>query len=371
MSKNAMAVVFATPIDAQMNELTLYRAVASLPFAGRYRCVDFILSNLVNSGVSTIEVVTRENYNSLLDHLRQGRDWNLARKNSGLTIFPPHSLSTQHDVYHGRIDALYAIARHIRRTREDYIIVADSNVIFNVDFEELLERHIKSGADITALTHKTKEITSRKLIYKSKGECVDSVRVALGVEPADDETVGLNVYIANKNKLLDLIEYTYARGKTDFEKDVLLDRAYNIKLREERVEGYCVAIDNISGYYRHNMELLNESFRRDLFYANGDVLTKVKDSAPTLYREGAVVKNSLIADGCVIEGSVENSVLFRGVRVKKGAVVKNSIVMEYGIIETGASLNYVIADKEVVVSCDKNISSSETYPMVIAKKRVV
>lgn len=368
---NVMSVLFASDSGGHLNELTIHRTTASLPYGGRYRLIDFVLSNLVNSGVTTIAIITRSNYNSLMDHLRMGRDWNLNRKNSGLTVFPPYVLNTQREVYRGKVEALYSIRNYIASTKEEYVVVSNSNVACNIDLDSIVGKHITDSADMTILTYKTSEINADKTIIQADetGKVVD-LRFAIGSD-RKEQLVNMNTYIIKKDLLNNLIENAYARGYVDFEKDIILKKLGDLKIMSHEITGYVATIDDIPSYYRHSMDLLDTKIRNELFYKCGNILTKVKDSVPTRYLDNAIVKNSLVADGCIIDGIVENSILFRGVKVARGAVIKNSIVMEKTSIGENASINYTITDKNVVVQKDRHLSGYESYPIVIVKDKVV
>ena len=321
MINNAMGILIASDSEIHMNELTIKRTSASLPYGGRYRMIDFALSNLVNSGISTIGIVTRNNYNSLMDHLRMGRDWDLNRKNSGLTLFPPFAFNTLRDVYKGKVEAIYTLKGYMMSQKKlEYVVLGNANVICNIDVEEIVDEHIARGADVTMLTKRTDEINPRKQIITSdKSGRVTDIRFAV-IASKSAELVNTQIYVIKKDLLINLVENAYARGLQDFEKDVLLKQIDTLKIYSHEITSYAAIIDDIPGYYKHSMELLDAETRNDVFYGEGTIFTKVKDSVPTRYLDNAKVENSLIADGCVIDGTVKNSILFRGVHVENGAV---------------------------------------------------
>ncbi len=366
-----MSVVFASDNETKLNELTIHRTTASLPFCGRYRLIDFTLSNLVNSGITQIGIVTRSNYSSLMDHIRMGRDWDLNRKNSGLSIFPPFVLNSSREMYKGKIEALYSIQGFIRRANEEYVLLTNSNIAMNMDFEDMFDAHIESGADVTMLVHRACTNTSRRLVVElDKQDRVVDMFISETAE-ARERYIGLNVYLVKKDMLMNLVEHAYARGFFDFEKDILTKQLNDLVIKAYKVSGYAAIIDDVRSYYKESMNLLDSKARKELFYGENVIYTKVKDSFPTIYRNEAFVKNSLIADGCEINGIVENSVLFRGVKVDSGAEIRNSIVMESGHIMQGSILNYAITDKDVTVRSNRTISGYESYPVVIAKGKIV
>jgi glucose-1-phosphate adenylyltransferase len=371
MLNNTMSILFASGNEAKLNELTIHRTTASLPFGGRYRLIDFALSNFVNSGITTIGLVTKNNYNSLMDHIRMGRDWDLNRKNSGLIIYPPFALGTSSEMFKSKIEAIYSIRNFIEKTSEEYVVVSNSNVCYNIDYEGVFDYHIEREADITILTYKAKTTTSRRVIVKTNNEKRVS-DINISEKPSDKEQeISLNIYLLKKSLLWNLVERAYDRGDADFEKDILMKNLSDLKIYSYELRGYAAIIDDVKGYYNESMKLLDNDTRNDLFFAHDHIYTKVKDSVPAIYKAQAHVKNSLVADGCEINGTVVNSILFRGVKVEEGAVVKNSIIMENGIVMRGSSVSYAITDKNVVIRDNRNISGYETYPIVIVKDKIV
>lgn len=368
---NVMSVIFASDYENKLNELTIHRTTASLPFCGRYRLIDFTLSNLVNSGITQIGIVTRSNYSSLMDHIRMGRDWDLNRKNSGISIFPPFVLNASREMYKGKVEALYSIQGFLSHSDEEYVLLSNSNVAMNIDFEKVFDAHIAKGADVTIVTHTACPTTSRRLIVGADAD--GRVNDLYITEKPDTNPLhmGLNIYLIKKDLLMNIVEHHYARGNFDWEKDVLTKQVGELKIFEYHTEQYVSVIDDVKSYYVENIALLNSELRNKLFYGVGVIYTKVKDSVPTVYRTNAEVKNSLIADGCVIDGVVENSVLFRGVKVAKGAVVRNSIIMENGDIQENATVSYAITDKDVTIRNGRTISGYESYPVVIVKGKTV
>ena len=371
MNNEMMSIIFASDNETKLNELTIHRTTASMPFCGRYRFIDFTLSNLVNSNITTIGIVTRSNYSSLMDHIRMGRDWDLNRKNSGIAVFPPYASNTSRTMFKGKIEALYGILDYIEKATEDYVVLTNSNIATNLDFEDVYARHIEKGADITMLTYSSHSTSSRRVLVD-----VDADGRAVGARitstiSEDIAEVGLNIYLVKKDLLISLITDSYERGLADFEKHIIQQNLDKLKIYTYHVDGYAAIIDDVKSYYTESMRILDTDIRNDLFYRCGKIFTKVKDSVPTKYGRGASVRNSLIADGCEINGRVENSILFRGVIVEEGAFISNSIVMENGRIMKYSELKYTITDKDVTVTEDKTISGSENYPVVIVKNKIV
>ncbi len=368
---NMMSILFASGNESKLNELTLHRTTASLPFGGRYRLIDFTLSNLVNSGITQVGIVTRSNYQSLMDHIRQGRDWDLNRKHGGISVFPPFVYNSSREVYKGKIEAIYSIMSFLHHSPEQYVVITNCNIAANIDFNAMFKKHIESGADLTMLSHSGHTTTSRRILIE-RGEN-DVVTDIYETEMAEEEEkeISLNTYLIKKDFLIDLVQRAYARGQVDFEKDILFRLVEGGKVYAYKVDSYAAIIDDVKTYYNESMNLLSDDIRHQLFNRNNRIYTKVKDSVPTVYKEGAKVKNSLLADGCVVSGTVENSVLFRNVRIEEGAVVKNSIIMENGVIGKDSTVKYAITDKDVEVSANREIAGYSTYPIVIVKGKKV
>ena len=368
---NIMGIVFASNIENKLNELTIRRTPASLPFCGRYRLIDFTLSNFVNGGITSIGILTKNNYNSLMEHIRMGRDWDLNRKNSGIAMFPPYAHNQSKEMYKDKIEAIYGIFNYLIKTKEEYVIITDSNIVANIDYEDVYNYHIKNGADITMLTYESKPTSLRRIVVDADNDMRVKDMYISTVSENSKKLLGLNIYLMRKDLLKSLIENAFARGQTDFEKEVLFKKLGQLKIIAYKCNGYAEIIDDIKSYYRESMNLLDYNLRKDLFYKYGKIMTKVKDSIPTTYGDKANVSNSLIADGCTINGTVENSILFRGVKVDEGSVIKNSIIMENGYVMSNVNISYAILDKHVTVQEGRNISGYETYPVVIVKDKIV
>ena len=370
MRGNAIGVVYASENESKLNELTIHRTSASLPFCARYRIIDFTLSNLVNSGIISIGLITRSNYSSLMDHIRLGKDWDLSRKNGGIVMFPPYVLNNS-TIFQGQVEALYGIKNYLNKRKEKYVVITPANIVCKLDYSDIIDKHIASNADITLVTYKTKcsHVNTNLVKVDENGRLIDMMLTSV---PNDEEKlVNLKVYCVEKEFLIKLVDEAYARGQMDFEKNIIMSNINHYFINTYFNDGYVSVIDHVKTFYDANMDMLNYDIRKEIFDEGGKVFTKVMDTAPTIYKANAVVKNSLIADGCTIDGVVENSILFRGVVVEKGAVVKNSIVMQKGLIMSNSSINYTITDKNVVIMSDRHLSGHESYPIAIAKDKTV
>ncbi len=366
MAISAIGVIFSNLHEENVPELVRRRTMASIPYGGRYRIIDFTLSNMVNSGITTVGLMTSNNYRSLIDHLGSGKDWDLARKDGGIILLPP--FSEKHDkLYTTRLEALSSLTGFLSKRSEKYVVLTDCDCVAKFDISDIIEYHESKNADITMVSHygqmdkksdfilidadNTGRVTDLKLSPHLKNSKVNAF---------------VNVMVINRQFLLNLVEDSVIHGFTDFEKDILLKQIDSLKIYRYDFNGYYAGIHSMASYYKHNMELLKKE-NRDALFSERDIYTKVRDSAPSKYGENAVVKNSLISDGCEIEGVVENSILFRGVKVGKGSVIRNSIVMQDNFIGAHTTLDCVITDKNVVISDKKTLCGCSEIPYFIQK----
>ena len=367
MTTSAIGVIFSNLHEENVPELVRRRTMASIPFGGRYRVIDFVLSNMVNSGITTVGLMTSNNYRSLIDHIGSGKDWDLARKDGGLILLPP--FSEKHDkMYTTRLEALNSVTGFLNRRKEKYVVLTDCDGIMKLDIADVIEQHEAKNADITLVTHYGK-VGNRKdflLIKADETDRVCEIEHTPHVESGTKSDIFINVMVINRQFLLNLVEDALTHGFTSFEGDILIKQLNSLKIYRYNFTGYYAGIDSTSAYYKHNMELLSKEVRDELF-GDRDIYTKVRDSAPSKYGEDAIVRNSLVSDGCEIEGVVENCILFRGVKVGKGAIVRNSIIMQDNIIGQNTVLDCVITDKNVVVSDKKHLGGCPELPYYIPK----
>ncbi|MBR1864844.1 MAG: glucose-1-phosphate adenylyltransferase subunit GlgD [Ruminococcus sp.] len=369
---NVLGLVFANMHDTTLGDMTKNRTMGSVMFGGRYRLIDFPLSNMVNSGISEVGVITKSNYQSLLDHLGSAREWDLARKKGGLYILPPFG-NVESTLYRGRIEAIYGAMSFISHSSAKYVVMTDCDVITNIDYKPIVARHIESGADITVVTH-TGVYSSDELktatVLNTDGEG-NVTSVLIQPELSGSCTASLNMFVMSMEFMKDLVKDAIARGLVSFEKNILQERCSELKIKTYEYANYFRKLNSPSSYFAANMDILDPANARKLFVPKRSIYTKVSDNAPAKYDLNCIVKNSLVADGCIIEGEVENSVLFRGVKVGKGAKVKNCILMQGTVVGDGAQLNYIVTDKNVTVTDKHILTSSPEYPMYVAKGATV
>ena len=357
-----------------MGELTMHRTAASMPFGGRYRFIDFVLSNMVNSGINNIGVITKYNYQSLMDHLGGGTEWDLNRKNANLFILPPFGTGIT-NVYRGNLEALNNAVTFLNTTKPDYVLMCDTTVICNIDYNLALQSHIDSGADVTVIANseiKNYECDSNDFIIKAddEGNVTD---MAIGYLLDDNPIIGMGMFIIGRKTLINIINNYVSRGRYSFEKDYLLSRFNegSIKINAYRFGGTVMRNHSTVSYFRNNFKLMNADVREDIFRGDAPIYTKIRDEVPTYYSDDCVVNDCIIADGCSVYGKIENSVIFRDVVIEKGAVVKNSVIMQGTRIGADARIEYAIIDKNVTVSPSSTLTGASTVPVIVHKGETV
>lgn len=361
-----------------MPELTSVRTMASVPYGCRYRLVDFPLSNMVNSGISKIGIITHNNYQSLMDHIGTGKDWDLARRSGGIRILPPfiasYNSANGGKLYTTRLEALMGVTSFISKCTEEYIVLSDCDGICTIDLNEVLADHIKKNADITIVTRTVSEKKDIPNDGATEIKCDEdgfATEVSAYIEHDRPANISTNIMIANRLFLLNAINDASAHGYSHFYKDIISRRVKSARINCYQYDGIYLQITSLESYFRCSMQLLDPEVRHGLFVEDSPIYTKLRNSAPTVYAEGSQVKNSYVADGCVIEGTVENSIIFRGVHIGKGTVVKNSILLQDTYTGDNVNLNCVITDKNVVIRNNRVLSGHESMPFFISKGAMV
>ena len=376
--KNVMGVINLRDYSF-LRGITENRPAAAVPFGGRYRLIDFILSSMVNSGIKNIGIFIKDKSRSLIDHLRAGKDWDLDRKKDGLFIF--HCDNVEHDAKNAFLRELYENLDYLHKSKQEYAVISDGNVACNLDLEPILSYHIKIGADITVV-YKERDVldvnTGTVIAELTEDNRVtDILDIEEGFSkmgrliPEKLNKVSMNIYIISKQLLIDITCACIARGHYDFVKDGLIKNLSKLKIYGYCYRGYAAIIDSIKSYYKYNLELLDQNIWRRLFFENGLIYTKVKDGPPAKYMKNASADHSLIANACIIDGIVKNSILFRRVRVHKGALIKNSIIMQKTEIGQNVVIENAILDKEVKVTKGKKLIGSMNHPLVIGKRTII
>lgn len=342
-------IIFANSRDEAMGRMTNLRSMASLPFGGRYRLIDFCLSNLVNAGITNIGVITKANYRSLMDHIGSGAFWDLDRKQGGIHLLPPFNISGARR-YHGYIEALYGAMDFLNRCNSDYIVLCDGCVAANVDIAKAVNFHISKNADITVVYRSGAAVPKVENMMTMKIDSSDRlVSVDFPKSISADDLSSLGVLIFGRDLLIELVNNAYENGGRNIDVDIIADRINDLNICGFRHNGFSAIMTDIKTYTDANMSLLDAGVRTDLFNPERRIFTKNRDDMPTRYGTKSEVNNCFVADGCVIDGKVSGSILSRGVTVKRGAVVENCILMQDCIVGENAVLQNVICDKSVTV----------------------
>lgn len=367
---NIIGLINNTKEDNQLKDISKNRSIAAVPYGGRYRLIDFVLSNMVNSGIENVGVLVQSNYRSLLTYIRSPKEWDLDRKKDGLFMLPPDINKNPFPIARGDLEILNNNLGFIDCSKQEYVVISGVNIICNINYTEVMKYHEENQNDITVLF---KEIEDEKqdflgcstIATDEDGRVID---MQVGTSKKRFAKVCLEMYIMKKSLLLDITNRCVARGRYDLVKDGIIKSIKKHKVYSYPFNGYVAHIDSVNNYYRHNMELLDPSIRGELFIKSDPIYAKARDQAPARYLKGSCVCNSLISNGCIIEGRVENSILFRSVKISKGAVIKDCIVMTDCEIQENAVLENVIMDKNVKITVGKHIRGSSDYPVIIEKK---
>lgn len=368
MILNAVGLILADDKHIHLGELTRPRALGALPFGGRYRVVDFNLSNMVNSGITQIGISTFTKYKSLMDHIGTGSPWDLDRKKQGLSVLSPY-IST--DTYAGESDDLLAILHFFRHATQEYMVIARSDVLFSMRYDEMIRAHEENEADMTILFNRDGIDAGKpnvildmdrrnrvKTVYQSPDRPISNYR-------------SLGTMVIRRELFVDLISEAVSKGVNEFSLVYLLRYCDRYQVRGFEYREPVFYVNDIASYFRSTMSALEEKGQKALFHGQDPVYTKVKDEAPSFYSEEAKVKQSMISDGCLIEGEVENSMLFRGVTVAKSAKLKNCIVFQDTHISEACELENVIIDKDVTIRPGIKLIGQKQYPSVIGKGAIV
>jgi len=360
-------IIFAYRTTPALGELVSKRTAASLPFCGRYRLIDFALSSLMNAGIRDVGIILQRDYQSLLDHIGSGKVWDMSRKSGGLRILPPFGLPEYHTGnYSGTMEALIAVDEYIRDIPQKHVVLMLGDLAANIDLAPVLEQHVRSGVPITAICSDQLPNGPHHRYLPGADGLVDG---ALFYRDGDAEGVpSLEAYIVDKDLLVEMIDGSDARNLHRFHKDAI---AYYLenggKMGCYVHKGYAQVVRSVEAYNRCNMDMLDPAKRRQLFPAERPVRTKTHEGVSTYYGVNAVSRNSLVADNCIIEGEIENCIVFSGVRIGEGARLKNCILMRGTEVGAHARLNHVIADKECAFSVGTELTGSEKLPVVVPK----
>ena len=371
--KDVMGLIHHIKDEKAFGEITKNRCIAAIPFGGKYRLVDFPLSNMVNAGISNIGIITSFNMRSLVDHLGRGEEWGLDRKQDGLFILPAAAIDSSENKRRLDLEDIYVNLDYLDKCRQEYVLISGSNIICNLDLRKVLAFQEQKKADITVVYkegYQFLEQDKQRGIYLEKGPDKRISAVNVGV-PFPKAVVSLDIYLMKKALLLDLLQGCVKKGRWDFVGDILAERVKELKIYGYAHKGYAAIVNSWQSLFRHEMELLDGEVLQELFFSKGKIYTKIKDGPPARYCEGSEIRNVLTANGCFVEGNVENSILFRKVKIGKGAVIRNSILMPKVEIEEDVILDNVILEKGVHVHKGIKLTGNSDDPVIIPKNKDV
>ena len=367
---NVMGIIFAN--DASIGALTEKRTMASLPFGGRYRQVDFALSNLTCAGVRHIGIITRHNYQSLMHHIGSGEEWGLELGEGALEYLTPYAQSST-DGYHGKLESLASAMDFLEYGNEDYVVIIDSAVLSNIDLNKVIAAHAASGKDVTVVAKSGICNGEKKIdlaLRVKEGAITD---IAVDYVAPSKYLASMDIFVLNKKWLIEQVSEHVSRSLYHMDRNLVMEgwRVGFVSVNVYEHDGVALFNESMDEYYHNTMALLEKNVRRDLFGANHPVFTKVRDRVPCYYGEDAELDDCLIADGCMLEGKVENSILFRQVTIGEDAEVEDCIIMNDCVIGKDAKLKYVILDKEVTVTPGAKLYGTKGHPIVIKKGETV
>lgn len=367
---NMTGIIFSEIYSDELNEFTHDRNMAAIPFGGRYRLIDFTLSNMVNSGITNIGVLAKQHYHSLMDHLSKSQEWDLNRKNGGLLILPPFATESINQSHRGKLDELRNALDYLQDADTPYVLLADAHVICNMDYRPALEAHINSGCDITIVA--TQEDGSCTTPFSSVMKADSENRVtsyAMNYPAKAGDYASMGIYIIDREKLIHIVREYTARGAYHLERDFIQSRFNHgdLSINIYKFDDVVLRIRNASEYFTSNLALTNADIGHAIFRSDAPVYTRVNDEVPTYYGTECQVSGCIIADGCVIEGTADHCVLSRGVHIGKGAVVKDCIIMQGSVVGEGAVLENVAVDKWATISAGTHLKGLPSTPVIIHK----
>ena len=369
---NVTGIIFAN--DGTVSSLTEKRTMASLPFGGRYRQVDFALSNLSCAGIHRVGIVTRHSYQSLMNHVGSGEEWGLEMEEGGLEYLTPYSSSKVSD-YRGKLESLYSAMSFLEYGSDDeLLIMIDSAILSNIDLTKVIASHVESGRDITLVTKSGIANGSRKLDLAvkldKKGEIAD---MAVDYAAPADYEASMDIFVLNKRWLIQQVKEHIAHNLYHMDRDLVLGlwQKKAVTINVFPFDGVAMYNESVEEYFANSLSLTQKAVREDLFGRNHPIYTKVRDRVPTYYGEECHIENCSVADGCMLGGTAKNSVLFRQVTLYPGAEVENCVIMNDTVVGEGAQLKYVILDKDVVVRPGAKLMGTPTTPVIIRRGEVV
>ncbi len=362
----AIGIILAAGNNKLMRELSYKRAVAAMPVAGSYRSIDFALSNMSNSKIQKVAVITQYNARSLNEHLSSSKWWDFGRKQGGLFVFTPTITADSSYWYRGTADSLYQNLHFLKSSHEPYVVIASGDGVYKLDFNKVLEYHIEKKADITIVV---KNMQDRSEINRFGVITMNNDNRITDIDEKPLETnlsmVSTGIYVIRRRLLIELIEKAAEEDRHDFVRDILV-RYKNIKrIYGYEIKSYWRNISSVDSYYKTNMEFLNKDTRDYFFKQYPDIYSKVDDLPPAKYNYGANVRNSLVSSGCIVNGTIENSVLFKKIYVGNNSVIKNSIILSNAYIGDNAYIENCIVESGSTIKANSRYVGDTGTKIVI------
>ena len=362
----AIGIILAAGNNKLMRELSYKRAVAAMPVAGSYRSIDFALSNMSNSKIQKVAVITQYNARSLNEHLSSSKWWDFGRKQGGLFVFTPTITADSSYWYRGTAESLYQNLHFLKSSHEPYVVIASGDGVYKLDFNKVLEYHIEKKADITIVV---KNMQDRSEINRFGVITMNNDNRITDIDEKPLETnlsmVSTGIYVIRRRLLIELIEKAAEEDRHDFVRDILV-RYKNIKrIYGYELKSYWRNISSVDSYYKTNMEFLNKDTRDYFFKQYPDIYSKVDDLPPAKYNYGANVRNSLVSSGCIVNGTIENSVLFKKIYVGNNSVIKNSIILSNAYIGDNAYIENCIVESGSTIKANSRYVGDTGTKIVI------
>ncbi|MDO4700993.1 MAG: glucose-1-phosphate adenylyltransferase subunit GlgD [Erysipelotrichaceae bacterium] len=365
---NALGIVSFGDTNVDVLGMSNYRPVAAINFLGRYRIIDFLLSNMTNSGISNIQVYIKNKPRSLIDHVKES-NFNINSKRGKIHVLYGESQITQ-EIYNHDISSYMSNMEFIERSNKPYVIVAPSHMVYRIDFNDVLNKHIETGNDITLIytstDHAKEEFFMADIVNIDSNNRVTSFVKNRGKYKS--RNISLECYVMSKRLFIEMVNKAANTSSLYWFKDIIAESCDELDIRGYQHKGYVACINSLPAYYRASMELRQYQYAKDLFKQDWPIHTKTNDSCPTLYDNGASVSNSIVANGCQIEGTVINSVIGRNVIIKKGAIVENCVILPNAYIGEDTKINTCVIDREAIVHHVKKLQGTLESPIYVKRR---
>lgn len=367
----ALGIILAGGNNERLDKLTSIRATSAMPIGSEYRAIDFSLSSMTNSGIKKVAIMTQYNLSSLHNHVSSSKWWDLGRKKGGLFIFSPYLASENSSWFKGTADSMYQNLKFFTKSNEEYVVIVSGNSIYKMDFEDVVDEHIRRGSDITVVYKHLPNEDVRKFGVMELDEEENLINFEEKPLETNLDTISLGMYVISRKLLIELLEALNEEGRYDFVRDIIIRYRKVLKIRGFKYQGYWSTLNSVNSYYKANMDFLNKETRDFFTKEYPFISTKPKDVPPAKYNIGAEVKGSLVGSGTILNGYVENSVLFTDVYIGENTYIKNSIIMHKTYIGNNCVIENAILDKDVVIFDDKKLIGDQNNPIIVGKNTTI